>query len=149
MERLNSQLGPIAAYGDDKDSEYCSATDGLRSDDEELDEQHSSVTSELESRSSLERGRIRKPSLNTSDLRFPRRGVHSRSLDREPDEERLDHLDPSANTAASVWYQFDTAVIVALLSPFGKWLTGGDHVKHLLFIALVVYYLHQVIEGNA
>jgi hypothetical protein len=149
MERMNTQPGSISAYGDDKDSEYCSATDGLRSDDEELDGQHSSVTSDFESRSSQERGRIRKPSLNTSDLRFPRRGVHSRSLEREPEEQHLDHLDPSANAARSAWYKFDTAVIIALLSPFSKWLTGGDHVKHLLFIALVVYYLHQIIEGNA
>jgi hypothetical protein len=149
MERLNSQFGSISAYGDDKDSEYCSATDGLRSDDEELDGQHSSVTSDLESRSSLEHDRIRKPSFNTSDLRFPRRTVPSRSFDREPDEQGFDSPDPLANTTGRAWYKFDTAVIVALLSPFGKWLTGGDHVKHLLFIALVVYYLHQVIEGNA
>ncbi|EKM76625.1 hypothetical protein AGABI1DRAFT_115713 [Agaricus bisporus var. burnettii JB137-S8] len=146
MERLNSQPGSISAYRDDKDSEYCSATDGLGSDDEELDGQHSSVTSDLESRSSREQDGIRKPSLNTSHLRFPRRGEN---LDNKPQDQRSDHPDSSANTANTnrrAWYEFDLAVIVALLSPFGKWLTGGDHVKHLLFIALVVYYLHQVIE---
>lgn len=49
----------------------------------------------------------------------------------------------------SAWYKFDPAVLLALISPIGNWLTGGDHVKNLLFLVLLVYYLHQVIEGQS
>jgi hypothetical protein len=35
---------------------------------------------------------------------------------------------------------------VALISPVGNWLTGGDHVKNLLLLLLLIYYLHQIIE---
>ncbi|KAK2460403.1 hypothetical protein APHAL10511_007568 [Amanita phalloides] len=44
------------------------------------------------------------------------------------------------------WYEFDLAVLVALVSPVGQWLTGGDHVKSLSMICLLIYYLHQIIE---
>ncbi|KJA26608.1 hypothetical protein HYPSUDRAFT_63850 [Hypholoma sublateritium FD-334 SS-4] len=44
------------------------------------------------------------------------------------------------------WYEFDLAVVVALVSPLGNWLTGTDHVKNLLLIVLLVFYLHQIIE---
>ena len=45
------------------------------------------------------------------------------------------------------WYEFDLAVVVALVSPLGNWLTGTDHVKNLLLMVLLVFYLHQIIEG--
>ena len=45
------------------------------------------------------------------------------------------------------WYEFDLAVVVALVSPIGNWLTGGDHIKNLLLIALLIFYLHQIIES--
>ena len=51
----------------------------------------------------------------------------------------------SPNTRS--WYEFDLSVLVALVSPIGNWLTGGDHVKHLLLILLLVFYLHQIIES--
>ncbi|KAF9238459.1 hypothetical protein BU15DRAFT_88321 [Melanogaster broomeanus] len=44
------------------------------------------------------------------------------------------------------WYEFDLSVMLALVSPIGNWLTGGDHVKNLLLILLLVFYLHQIIE---
>ncbi|PPR08285.1 hypothetical protein CVT24_001127 [Panaeolus cyanescens] len=46
------------------------------------------------------------------------------------------------------WYEFDLAVVVALVSPIGNWLTGGDHIKNLLLIVLLIFYLHQIIEGE-
>lgn len=46
------------------------------------------------------------------------------------------------------WYEFDLAVVVALVSPIGNLLTGGDHVKNLLLIVLLIFYLHQIIEGE-
>lgn len=46
------------------------------------------------------------------------------------------------------WYEFDLAVVAALVSPVGNWLTGGDHVKNLIFVVLLIFYLHQVIEST-
>ncbi|PFH48835.1 hypothetical protein AMATHDRAFT_64510 [Amanita thiersii Skay4041] len=47
---------------------------------------------------------------------------------------------------ARSWYEFDLAVVVALVSPVGHWLTGGDHIKNLFLVVLLIYYLHQIIE---
>ncbi|KAF8439986.1 hypothetical protein L210DRAFT_3541360 [Boletus edulis BED1] len=44
------------------------------------------------------------------------------------------------------WYEFDLSVVLALLSPIVNWLTGSDHVKNILLILLLVFYLHQIIE---
>jgi hypothetical protein len=55
---------------------------------------------------------------------------------------------PLAPGASKAWYEFDLAVVIALASPIGSWLTGGDHVKKLLMATLVVYYLHQIIESE-
>ncbi|KAI6002479.1 hypothetical protein F5J12DRAFT_928203 [Pisolithus orientalis] len=46
------------------------------------------------------------------------------------------------------WYEFDLAITVALVSPVGNWLTGGDHVKNVMLLLLLVFYLHQIIEGH-
>ena len=54
-----------------------------------------------------------------------------------------DNVSPSSRS----WYEFDLSVVVALVSPIGNWLTGGDHVKNLLLILLLVFYLHQIIES--
>ncbi|KAG6889204.1 hypothetical protein C0995_002664 [Termitomyces sp. Mi166 len=44
------------------------------------------------------------------------------------------------------WYEFDLAVLVALVSPIGNWLTGGDYIKNVCLIMLLIFYLHQIIE---
>ncbi|TFK62090.1 hypothetical protein BDN72DRAFT_903522 [Pluteus cervinus] len=44
------------------------------------------------------------------------------------------------------WYKFDLAVVVALVSPIGNWLTGGDYIKNLILVAFLIFYLHQIIE---
>ena len=56
--------------------------------------------------------------------------------------------DSSPTTRSRAWYEFDLAVVVALVSPVGNWLTGGDHIKHLLLIVLLILYLHQIIEST-
>ncbi|KAL4070138.1 hypothetical protein V8B97DRAFT_2104441 [Scleroderma yunnanense] len=48
--------------------------------------------------------------------------------------------------SSRAWYEFDLSVMVALASPVGNWLTGGDHVKNLFLILLLIFYLHQLIE---
>ena len=47
------------------------------------------------------------------------------------------------------WYEFDISVVLALLSPIANWLTGSDYVKNILLIFLLVFYLHQIIEGGS
>lgn len=47
------------------------------------------------------------------------------------------------------WYEFDLSVVLALLSPIANWLTGSDYVKNILLILLLVFYLHQIIEGGS
>ncbi|KAM5538804.1 hypothetical protein V8D89_007526 [Ganoderma adspersum] len=44
------------------------------------------------------------------------------------------------------WTDLDLSIIVALVSPIGNWLTGGDHIKNLFLIILLIFYLHQIIE---
>ena len=61
---------------------------------------------------------------------------------------RHTHDDSSPTSRSRAWYEFDLAVVVALVSPVGNWLTGGDHIKHLLLIVLLILYLHQIIEST-
>ncbi|EGN92610.1 hypothetical protein SERLA73DRAFT_172723 [Serpula lacrymans var. lacrymans S7.3] len=53
---------------------------------------------------------------------------------------------PDSGTPSRSWNEFDLSVVVALVSPIGNWLTGGDHVKNLFLILLLIFYLHQIIE---
>ncbi|KAG2361582.1 hypothetical protein BDR07DRAFT_1461366 [Suillus spraguei] len=57
--------------------------------------------------------------------------------------ERSSAVEPESSKG---WYEFDLSVILALASPIGNWLTGGDHVKNILLILLLIFYLHQIIE---
>ena len=67
----------------------------------------------------------------------------------EHEHSRHRHIHDGDSTPRSrAWYEFDLAVVVALVSPVGNWLTGGDHVKHLLLIVLLILYLHQIIEST-
>ena len=50
-------------------------------------------------------------------------------------------------TKKSFWHDLDLSIIVAIVSPIGNWLTGGDYVKNILIIILLIFYLHQVIES--
>lgn len=50
-------------------------------------------------------------------------------------------------SSSSGWLGLDLSIIVALVSPLGNLLTGGDHIKNVLLLLLLVYYLHQLVEG--
>ncbi|KAJ7657693.1 hypothetical protein DFH06DRAFT_1196946, partial [Mycena polygramma] len=47
---------------------------------------------------------------------------------------------------ARPWYKPSIPVLLALAPPIGNWLTGGDHLKDLLLLLLLVFYLHQLVE---
>ncbi|KIL64374.1 hypothetical protein M378DRAFT_163410 [Amanita muscaria Koide BX008] len=66
------------------------------------------------------------------------------NLSKHSPERHQKHTSKKPHSRA--WYEFDLAVLVALVSPIGHWLTGGDYIKNLLLIILVIYYLHQIIE---
>lgn len=70
--------------------------------------------------------------------------LHTRNLHRRSPQWDRSPMSPKSRA----WYEFDLAVVVALVSPIGNWLTGGDHIKHLLLIALLIFYLHQIIESK-
>ncbi|KAI0752085.1 hypothetical protein C8Q74DRAFT_1308698 [Fomes fomentarius] len=52
----------------------------------------------------------------------------------------------STTKKSGFWTDLDLSIIVALVSPIGNWLTGGDHIKNLFLIILLIFYLHQIIE---
>ncbi|KAI0028107.1 hypothetical protein K488DRAFT_74030 [Vararia minispora EC-137] len=52
---------------------------------------------------------------------------------------------PPTPTRPSSWADIDPSVLLALAAPIGSWLTGGDHVKNLFLVLLLVIYLHQLI----
>ena len=54
----------------------------------------------------------------------------------------------SSETRLSSWSDLDLSVVIALISPIGHWLTGGDHIKNLFLIVLLIFYLHQLIQGE-
>ncbi|KAF4590509.1 hypothetical protein EYR38_009810 [Pleurotus pulmonarius] len=74
--------------------------------------------------------------------------INSPHVDTQVPHRRPTRSDPQSPTSPSrrAWYEFDLAVVVALVSPVGSWLTGGDHVKNLLLVSLLIFYLHQVVE---
>ncbi|KAL9710701.1 hypothetical protein Ac2012v2_006239 [Leucoagaricus gongylophorus] len=88
------------------------------------------------------------PSLRSGQCALPvHRGVPSTMINNEPHHfHDYNTRGYSGEIHRSAWYRFDSVVLLALISPAGNWLTGGDHIKNLLFLALLVYYLHQVIE---
>jgi hypothetical protein len=70
---------------------------------------------------------------------------------REEDDEDSDENGSEEHyhdtPAPHPWYKPSVPVLLALAPPIGNWLTGGDHVKDLLLLLLLVFYLHQIVEG--
>ena len=68
-------------------------------------------------------------------------GTPEEQSERHPNEQLVE------KSPSRAWYEFDWAVLVALVAPACQWLTGGDYIKNLVMLVLLVYYLHQIIEG--
>ncbi|KAK7046030.1 hypothetical protein VNI00_007025 [Paramarasmius palmivorus] len=71
-----------------------------------------------------------------------------RSVSEEQEHRGSDPIPSHSLPLDNAWYKFDLTVVAALVSPIGNWLTGGDHVKNVLLVLLLLFYLHQVIEGS-
>ncbi len=66
---------------------------------------------------------------------------------RQPDTPLSGQGRPKAEKKSRSWSDIDLSLVVALVSPIGNWLTGSDHVKNLFLILLLIFYLHQLVEG--
>ncbi|EMD35225.1 hypothetical protein CERSUDRAFT_172068 [Gelatoporia subvermispora B] len=64
----------------------------------------------------------------------------------KPQHARANTSQAQSEKSKSSWVDLDLSVVVALVSPIGNWLTGGDHIRNLFIIVLLIFYLHQVIE---
>ena len=111
---------------------------GVLEEDEEEEEEETAEEEEEEekeppsSRQTNQKSKPKTARIHTDDIATPRRSS-------------LLHTPTSPTSRA--WYEFDLAVVVALVSPIGNWLTGGDHIKNLLLVSLLIFYLHQIVEG--
>ncbi|OCH87188.1 hypothetical protein OBBRIDRAFT_760126 [Obba rivulosa] len=65
---------------------------------------------------------------------------------RTPQHARANTSRAQSVRSKSSWADLDLSVVVALVSPIGNWLTGGDHIRNLFIIVLLIFYLHQLIE---
>ncbi|CCM01289.1 uncharacterized protein FIBRA_03338 [Fibroporia radiculosa] len=59
---------------------------------------------------------------------------------------RTSSSDTRIRDGSKPWTDLDLSIIVACVSPIGNWLTGGDHVKNLFLVILLIFYLHQLVE---
>lgn len=157
MEHSSSDSSVKSIHDRDNDSETsCSATGELESGDEEAEDQlrlhpASRFKDSLSSEDGSSRDSSPGPSIRRRVPSSPTLGsLHSRNVRHAPPHSYPDrhHDDPPAQVPQRSWYEFDLAVILAFVSPIGNLLTGGDHVKNLVFIIFLVYYLHQIIEGT-
>ncbi|KAH7924991.1 hypothetical protein BV22DRAFT_465813 [Leucogyrophana mollusca] len=146
-QRLRSSARDGVKLGHGSDNEYLSddALDHLQKSKQPLIDQDE-VSSPSQYESGSDSGE------ETTDERASASGTGNRPSDSSPSPRfREDAEGPAAESSdfpsnSKGWYEFDLSVVVALVSPIGNWLTGGDHVKNLLLILLLIFYLHQIIE---
>ncbi|KAJ7127316.1 hypothetical protein C8R43DRAFT_700678 [Mycena crocata] len=73
-------------------------------------------------------------------------GAPAPFLQEQGPEDRHEDEGGESEHQARAWYQPSLPVLLALAPPIGNWLTGGDHLKDLLLLLLLVFYLHQLVE---
>ena len=49
---------------------------------------------------------------------------------------------------SSPWKELDISVVISILTPLLSWAFGREYMKNVLVAILLVYYLHQLIEGS-
>ena len=84
-------------------------------------------------------------SINTS------RSHSRRAKNDNPKRRRLRRIQRKhkvkVDDSSSRWFGYDLSIIIAIISPIGNMLTGGDHVTNILTLLLLAYYLQQLVEG--
>ncbi|CAL1697600.1 unnamed protein product [Somion occarium] len=82
-----------------------------------------------------------------AELNGSAREDKGKGVARSQESSIKDHSVPKTPKPKSgSWSELDLSLVVALVSPIGNWLTGSDHIKNLLLIAFLIFYLHQLIE---
>lgn len=76
------------------------------------------------------------------------KGVDRGEAQRPPFRARPSSVVNEKEKHSRSWADLDPTMVVALVSPIGNWLTGSDHVKNLFLLLLLIFYLHQLIEGR-
>ena len=84
----------------------------------------------------------------TVDRKGKGKGVTNGTAKHAGTYERVPQHTRRKSEESRSWSDLDVSMIIALLSPVGNWLTGGDHVKNLFLLLLLIFYLHQLIEGE-
>ncbi|KAF5342950.1 hypothetical protein D9758_014946 [Tetrapyrgos nigripes] len=137
LERAHSLTSHVQSSEDSRQKTHHNANENHA--EETSGNSHSSLT-DYESNSSSE-SEDDDPEGAQTPVPEPRYQAEARSTRGRPDPPPY----PS-ELKTRAWYEFDLVVIAALVMPIGNWLTGGEHVKNVLVILLIVFYLHQVIE---
>lgn len=75
------------------------------------------------------------------------KGVDRGDVPRPPSRPRSSSV--AKEKQSRTWADLEWSMVVALVSPVGNWLTGSDHVKNLFLLLLLIFYLHQLIEGQS
>ncbi|KIP01845.1 hypothetical protein PHLGIDRAFT_131070 [Phlebiopsis gigantea 11061_1 CR5-6] len=124
-EEMESEVDAYSDTGSDKEYAYQVNVEEVAEEDEEDVE----VPAEYSNGDASRKGK----------------GVDSGDLERHyPRQVPIPKATPAR--APRSWSDLNLSMIVALVSPIGNWLTGSDHVKNLLLLLLLVFYLHQLIE---
>lgn len=111
------------------------------------DDEYSDADDNLPESSSMES--VKSDDIDVVSL-DPQHHIPNRKGSRSRDQRSSCHIsdaDGSDQNKTTFWPSLDLSVVVALVSPIGSWLTGGDHIKNLIVVVLLVFYLHQIIES--
>lgn len=144
VKHSGSQSSINSDHEHDTDSEIHSDAKGESSGGEHADVAPS-LPLDYESPSSSSDDNSRGPCLTSLQSERKSGRTPTRHLNRQRRDENSQESQQEAHQKA--WYEFDLAVVLVLISPIGNWLTGGDHIRNLVFLLLLVFYLRQVIEG--
>lgn len=125
---------------------HLSSTSPSASSDSKMDDTTMKQESEVFSDASSEESASEDVYEGNGETQETPNGETAGSLAHEDDPYREpDNI--SSEPRLSSWSDLDLSVIVALVSPIGHWLTGGDHIKNIFLIVLLIFYLHQLIQG--
>ncbi|KAJ7818858.1 hypothetical protein B0H14DRAFT_3738528 [Mycena olivaceomarginata] len=72
---------------------------------------------------------------------------HEGDGQQEEEDKGENEEDYHDTPAPHPWYKPSVPVLLALVPPIGNWLTGGDPIKDLLLLLLLVFYLHQIVRS--
>ncbi|KAK7030040.1 hypothetical protein R3P38DRAFT_3353840 [Favolaschia claudopus] len=102
----------------------------------------------------LERTSLTTQSLPSPVTSYEEAGYHEEEAEDDeedgekaaPDDEAGD-IDDHEHGPPRPGYKLSLPIVFALAPPIGNWLTGGYHLRDLVLLLLLIFYLHQLIEA--